>query len=83
MPKCSATETDRVGSRPSNWLTERYCLYTLDDQRRVQRGEIQHPLWPLQNAEATLAQNTMADEIGGVRLACHYQRACSAFVMVS
>jgi hypothetical protein len=43
---------------------ERYCLYTLDERRRVQRGDIQHPPWPLQAAEATLHRNTMTDGIG-------------------
>jgi uncharacterized protein YqjF (DUF2071 family) len=47
-----------------HWLTERYCLYTLDDALRVQRGEIHHAPWPLQRAEADIETNTMADEIG-------------------
>ena len=41
------------------FLTERYCLYTVDEQGRPLRGEIQHPPWPLQPAEATIARNTM------------------------
>ena len=47
-----------------HWLTERYCLYTLDEARRVQRGEIHHPPWPLQRAHADIETNTMAAEIG-------------------
>jgi uncharacterized protein YqjF (DUF2071 family) len=47
-----------------HWLTERYCLYTLDDHQQVLRGEIQHPPWPLQRAHATIEHNTMADEVG-------------------
>ena len=47
-----------------HWLTERYCLYTFDDKRRVLRGEIHHPPWPLQSAEADIALNTMGDEAG-------------------
>lgn len=43
-----------------HWLTERYCLYTLDDQGRVRRGEIHHPPWPLQPAHAEIERNTMA-----------------------
>jgi uncharacterized protein YqjF (DUF2071 family) len=46
------------------WLTERYCLYTLEDERRVLRGEIHHPPWPLQAAEADLQTNTMGAELG-------------------
>ena len=40
-------------------LTERYCLYTVDESGRVLRGEIQHPPWPLQQAEASITANTM------------------------
>jgi uncharacterized protein YqjF (DUF2071 family) len=46
-----------------HWLTERYCLYTLDDENRVLRGEIHHPPWPLQAAKARIDTNTMASEI--------------------
>jgi uncharacterized protein len=41
------------------FLTERYCLYTVDEAGRPLRGEIQHPPWPLQPATATLRLNTM------------------------
>jgi uncharacterized protein YqjF (DUF2071 family) len=47
-----------------HWLVERYCLYTLDDRHRVLRGEIHHPPWPLQAAEAEIATNTMGAEVG-------------------
>lgn len=47
-----------------HWAAERYCLYTLDGERRVLRGEIHHPPWPLQPAEATFAHNTMARHVG-------------------
>jgi uncharacterized protein YqjF (DUF2071 family) len=46
------------------WLTERYCLYTLDDQERIQRGEIHHPPWPLQPGWAEIETNTMAMPFG-------------------
>ncbi|HEY0516782.1 MAG TPA: DUF2071 domain-containing protein [Solirubrobacteraceae bacterium] len=47
-----------------HWLTERYCLYTLDGAGRVQRTQIHHPPWPLQPAEAQLDRNTMGRELG-------------------
>ncbi len=47
-----------------HWLTERYCLYTFDDRRRVLRADIHHPPWPLQHAEADIDVNTMTAEIG-------------------
>jgi uncharacterized protein YqjF (DUF2071 family) len=47
-----------------HFLTERYCLYTLDDRQRVLRSDIHHPPWPLQPAEAELHRNTMGRQIG-------------------
>jgi uncharacterized protein len=42
----------------AHFLTERYCLYTVDDGR-LKRGEIHHPPWPLQPATAEIEENTM------------------------
>src|SRR5215210_3153253 len=42
-----------------HFLTERYCLYTLDDSRRIRRAEIHHAPWPLQQARAQIERNTM------------------------
>ena len=47
-----------------HWLTERYRLYTLDERRRILSGEIQHAPWPLQPARATVAENTMGQQVG-------------------
>ena len=46
------------------FLTERYCLYTTDGRGRIIRGEIHHPPWQLQRAEAELAHNSMAESLG-------------------
>lgn len=43
-----------------HFLTERYCLYTVDARRRLCRAEIHHAPWPLQEAEADIELNTMA-----------------------
>src|SRR3954451_8942710 len=43
-----------------HFLTERYCLYALDERHRILRAEIHHPPWPLQAATATIAENTMS-----------------------
>ena len=50
------------------FLTERYCLYTLDSSNHACRLEIHHQQWPLQRAEARFDVNTMA-EAAGLRLA--------------
>jgi uncharacterized protein YqjF (DUF2071 family) len=46
------------------FLTERYCLYTVDRAGRALRLDIHHPPWPLQPAEADITVNTMADAVG-------------------
>jgi uncharacterized protein len=46
------------------WLTERYCLYTLDDAGRIRRGNIHHPPWPLHEGWAEVETNTMAMPFG-------------------
>jgi uncharacterized protein len=47
----------------AHWLTERYCLYAISNGN-VYRAEIHHEPWPLQNAEAEIGLNTMADAAG-------------------
>ena len=46
-----------------HWLTERYCLYAVADER-VYRAEIHHLPWPLQDAHAEFEKNTMAAAAG-------------------
>ncbi len=59
--------TSDVELRPrgtfANWATERYCLYTVFEGK-VFRAEIHHQQWPLQNAEAAVEVNTMAEAAG-------------------
>jgi uncharacterized protein YqjF (DUF2071 family) len=50
-----------------HFLTERYCLYTVDDSFHLHRLEIHHPPWPLQAAEAAIDVNTMT-EAADIRL---------------
>jgi uncharacterized protein YqjF (DUF2071 family) len=47
-----------------HFLTERYCLYTLDDKRQILRGDIHHPPWPLQPATTEFRTNTMTGPFG-------------------
>jgi uncharacterized protein len=42
-----------------HFLTERYCLYTVDADEQLRRAEIHHPPWPLRPAEAEIGLNTM------------------------
>jgi uncharacterized protein YqjF (DUF2071 family) len=47
-----------------HFLTERYCLYAADPQGRLFRGEIQHPPWSIQLAQAEIEANSMAAAAG-------------------
>jgi uncharacterized protein YqjF (DUF2071 family) len=44
-----------------HFLTERYCLYSAASEGRIYRGEIHHPPWLLQPAEAQFSRNSMAE----------------------
>jgi uncharacterized protein YqjF (DUF2071 family) len=46
------------------FLTERYCLYTSDGHAQIIRGEIHHPPWLLQRAEAEFSRNSMTESLG-------------------
>jgi uncharacterized protein YqjF (DUF2071 family) len=50
------------------FLTERYCLYTVDRSGRLHHGIIHHDIWPLQKAEAEITQNTMTSSTLGFEL---------------
>ena len=47
-----------------SWLTERYCLYTVDGAGHLYRGEIDHDRWPLQPAADEVQINTLGDWLG-------------------
>jgi uncharacterized protein len=46
------------------WLSERYCLYVVDEHGKALRADIHHPPWPLCPARARLRVNTMAAPLG-------------------
>jgi len=47
-----------------HFLTERYCLFTVDREQRALTVDIHHPPWPLQAADATFTLNTIANPAG-------------------
>jgi uncharacterized protein YqjF (DUF2071 family) len=51
------------GSR-DYFFTERYCLYTVEDNGHAKRLQIHHRPWPLQPASGVVKSNTMADAAG-------------------
>jgi uncharacterized protein YqjF (DUF2071 family) len=61
-----AAAAPRPGSL-EHFLTERYCLYTVDGADHLYRVDIHHPPWPLQSAAADIRVNTLA-QAAGIRL---------------
>ncbi len=59
----SAPRRAKAGSLEA-FLTDRYCLYTLDHGGNLTRGEIDHEPWPLQDAEAQFDRCTLAQASG-------------------
>jgi uncharacterized protein YqjF (DUF2071 family) len=56
------------------FLTERYCLYTTDEQGVLQRAEIHHEPWSLEAAEAEIELTTISPiELDGAPLV-HFGR---------
>ena len=50
-----------------HFLTERYCLYAVTPRGKLLRADIHHLPWPLQDADAEIELNSMA-EAAGIRL---------------
>jgi uncharacterized protein len=42
-----------------HFLAERYCLYAVDEDDRLHRADIHHPLWPLQDVELEVRRNSV------------------------
>ncbi len=45
-------------------LVERYCFFTVDRRGRTVRGDVVHPPWPLRDATAAIAANTLLAAAG-------------------
>jgi uncharacterized protein YqjF (DUF2071 family) len=76
-----------VQSRPGTieyFLTERYCLFTRDPLGRLQRANIHHIPWPLEDAEAEISQNDLAGQMGlqlpDTPPLLHYSRRLAVYV---
>lgn len=46
-----------------HFLVERYCLYSVNQDPKLLRGEIHHPPWELQLAEAEIADNSLGNQV--------------------
>jgi uncharacterized protein YqjF (DUF2071 family) len=59
--------SDVFASRPGSlehFLTERYCLFARTPAGAILRADIHHQPWPLQTADAEIAENTIGDAQG-------------------
>jgi uncharacterized protein YqjF (DUF2071 family) len=56
--------TPAEGGSLDHWLTERYCLYTVNARGTAYRTEIHHDPWPLQSARIDVRENTMVFAAG-------------------
>jgi len=69
------------------FLTERYCLFTHDALGRLQRADIHHIPWPLEEAEAEISQNDLASHIGlqlpETEPLLHYSRHLAVYIWPS
>ena len=74
-------------SRPGSiehFLTERYCLFTLDPLGRLLRSTIRHIPWTLEEAEADITRNDLVRAVG-LELPCekpllYYSRHLAVYV---
>ena len=46
------------------WLTERYCFYTVSGARPARRTEVHHAPWPLQPAAAEVTESSLLEACG-------------------
>ncbi len=50
----------RTASRPLvHWLTDRYTMYSADNQKQLYSREVRPPPWQLQHAEAEIEMNSL------------------------
>lgn len=66
----------------AHFLVERYRLFTTDRHGQLYRIEVRHPAWPLQDAQARITTNTMAQAHGltlpPIAPLLHYSRKITA-----
>ncbi len=66
-----------------HWLSARFRLFAQDSGGRLYKAEIRHKAWPLQEAQARIVRNTMAEAHGlhlpDVPPLLHYTRRLKTF----
>ncbi len=74
-------------SRPGTlefFLTERYCLFTVNRAGRPIRADVHHVPWPLEDAEADIERNDLPAVFGitlpGEKPVLHYSRRLAVYI---
>ncbi len=66
------------------FLTERYCLFTRNRAGQAIRANVHHIPWPLEEAEAEIDRNDLADAIGiqlpNQQPVLHYSRRLAVYI---
>jgi len=66
------------------FLTERYCMFTRNRAGQTVRANLHHIPWPLEDAEAEIEQNGLADAIGihlpNLNPVLHYSRRLAVYI---
>ena len=83
----SARLADRRAGSIEYFLMERYCLYSSNRDGHAIRANLHHESWPLEEAEAEIAQNDLAAAFGiqlpDVEPVLHYARRLAVYVWPS
>ena len=66
------------------FLTERYCLFSQNRAGQVVRANVHHVPWPLEEAEADIERNDLADGFGidlqAIEPVLHYSRRLAVYL---
>jgi uncharacterized protein YqjF (DUF2071 family) len=66
------------------FLTERYCLFSVDHTGQPVRANVHHVPWPLEDAEADIARNDLAAALGitlpNEQPVLHYSRRLAVYI---
>ncbi len=61
---CGAEIRSAVPGTLAHWLVERYCFFTTARRGLTVRGDVEHEPWPLSDAAATIAENSLLRTAG-------------------
>lgn len=67
-----------------HWLTERYCLFSLNKRNNLYCGDIHHRPWPVQKVKAVLHKNTLLSpfhiDLSEIRPIVHFSKGIDSLI---